>query len=98
MFIWSTDWVGTLPYFEKCGGQGFVHVFGGAWASANLQKAVRNECFGKGNNRHAVFTDGRGFMQKNIAISTSARNFDCTDKIDWLTNKQSERETTTGYQ
>jgi len=23
-----------------------------------------------------VFTDGRGFMQKNIAISTSARNFD----------------------
>lgn len=43
---------------EKCGGQGFVHVFGGAWASANLQKAVRNECFGKGKNRHAVFTDG----------------------------------------
>ena len=49
---------------EKCGEQGFVHVFVGAkCASTTLQEAVENECFGRGRNRHAVFEDGRGFVR-----------------------------------
>lgn len=52
----ATENVETIV--DKCGVNGFVHVFGGAWPSNNLQKAVEVECFGKGKNRHAVFTDG----------------------------------------
>ena len=43
---------------DKCGPNGFVHVFGGAWAGKDLNEAVEAECFGKGRNRHAVFIDG----------------------------------------
>jgi len=42
---------------EKCGDNGFVHVFGGAWAGKDLNEAAEAECFGKGRNRHAVFID-----------------------------------------
>ena len=50
---------------EKCGPDGFVHVCGGAWAGKDLNEAAEAECFGKGRNRHAVFTDdtGRKFVR-----------------------------------
>jgi hypothetical protein len=41
---------------EKCGRNGFVHVFGGAWSGQDLNEAVEAESFGKGS--HAVFIDG----------------------------------------
>ena len=41
---------------DKCGRNGFVHVFGGAWPGKKLKEAVEAECFGKG--KHAVFIDG----------------------------------------
>jgi hypothetical protein len=41
---------------EKCGRNGFVHVFVGAWPGKDLNEAVEAECFGKG--KHAVFIDG----------------------------------------
>jgi hypothetical protein len=41
---------------EKCGVNGFVHVFVGAWPGKKLKEAVEAECFGRG--RHAVFIDG----------------------------------------
>jgi len=42
---------------DKCGRNGFVHVFGGAWAGKDLNEAAEAECFGKGRGRHAVFID-----------------------------------------
>ena len=49
---------------DKCGPDGFVHVFGGAWHK-DLNKAAEAECFGRGRNRHAVFIDdtGRKFVR-----------------------------------
>jgi hypothetical protein len=41
---------------DKCGPDGFVHVFVGAWPGKKLKEAVEAECFGRG--RHAVFIDG----------------------------------------
>ena len=51
---------------EKCGRNGFVHVFGGAWPGKDLNEAAEAECFGKGKSRHAVFiddTNGRKFVR-----------------------------------
>ena len=49
--------IDTVKYIvEKCGRNGFVHVFGGAWPGKKLKEAVEAECFGKG--KHAVFIDG----------------------------------------
>jgi hypothetical protein len=50
---------------DKCGPDGFVHVFGGAWAGKDLNEAMEAECFGKGGSRHAVFIDdtGRKFVR-----------------------------------
>jgi len=49
--------IDTVKYIvEKCGRNGFVHVFGGAWPGKKLKEAVEAECFGKGS--HAVFIDG----------------------------------------
>ena len=51
---------------EKCGRNGFVHVFGGAWPGMTVNEAAEAECFGKGRNRHAVFiddTNGRKFVR-----------------------------------
>jgi hypothetical protein len=45
---------------EKCGPDGFVHVFGGAWPGMTVNEAMEAECFGKGGGRHAVFIDGTG--------------------------------------
>jgi DNA mismatch repair ATPase MutL len=48
---------GIVEYIVKrCGPDGFVHVFVGAWPGQDLNKAVEAECFGRG--RHAVFIDG----------------------------------------
>jgi len=41
---------------KRCGRNGFVHVFGGAWPGQDLNEAVEAECFGKG--KHTVFIDG----------------------------------------
>ena len=51
---------------DKCGPDGFVHVFGGAWPGMTVNEAAEAECFGKGGNRHAVFiddTNGRKFVR-----------------------------------
>jgi hypothetical protein len=50
---------------DKCGPDGFVQVFGGAWAGKDLNEAMEAECFGKGGSRHAVFIDdtGRKFVR-----------------------------------
>jgi len=50
---------------DKCGPDGFVHVFGGAWAGKDLNEAMEAECLGKGIGRHAVFIDdtGRKFVR-----------------------------------
>jgi hypothetical protein len=50
---------------EKCGDDGFVQVFGGAWPGMTVNEAAEAECFGKGRNRHAVFIDdtGRKFVR-----------------------------------
>ena len=48
---------------EKCGPDGFVHVFGGAWPGKDLNEAAEAECFGKGGNRHAVLIDGGKFVR-----------------------------------
>ena len=49
--------IDTVEYIVKrCGPDGFVHVFVGAWPGKDLNKAVEAECFGRG--RHAVFIDG----------------------------------------
>ena len=48
---------------DKCGRNGFVHVFGGAWAGKDLNEAAEAECFGKGSSRHAVFIDGGKFAR-----------------------------------
>jgi hypothetical protein len=50
---------------DKCGDNGFVHVFGGAWPGKDLNEAMEAECFGKGGSRHAVFIDdtGRKFVR-----------------------------------
>jgi len=45
---------------DKCGRDGFVHVFVGAWAGKDLNEAMEAECFGKGRSRHAVFIDDKG--------------------------------------
>jgi len=60
--IWDEDTIEkeateNVEYIVKrCGRNGFVHVFVGAWPGKDLNKAVEAECFGKG--RHAVFIDG----------------------------------------
>ena len=41
---------------DRCGPDGFVHVFVGAWPGKDLNEAAEAECFGRG--RHAVFIDG----------------------------------------
>jgi len=47
----------TVKYIVKrCGVNGFVHVFVGAWPGKKLKEAVEAECFGRG--KHAVFIDG----------------------------------------
>ena len=51
---------------EKCGDNGFVHVFGGAWPGQDLNKAVEAECFGRGGNSHAVFIDGTNSRHKFV--------------------------------
>ena len=48
---------------EKCGDNGFVQVFGGAWPGMTVNEAAEAECFGKGRNRHAVFIDGGKFVR-----------------------------------
>ena len=49
--------IDTVEYIVKrCGPDGFVHVFVGAWPGKDLNKAVEAECFGRG--KHAVFIDG----------------------------------------
>jgi len=51
---------------DKCGDNGFVQVFGGAWPGMTVNEAAEAECFGKGRNRHAVFiddTNGRKFVR-----------------------------------
>ena len=49
--------IDTVKYIvDKCGPDGFVHVFVGAWPGKKLKEAVEAECFGRG--RHAVFIDG----------------------------------------
>ena len=49
--------IDTVKYIvDKCGRNGFVHVFVGAWPGKKLKEAVEAECFGKG--KHAVFIDG----------------------------------------
>ena len=50
---------------DKCGRDGFVHVFGGAWPGKDVNEAMEAECFGKGRSRHAVFIDdtGRKFVR-----------------------------------
>ena len=59
---WDEDTIekeatGIVEYIVKrCGPDGFVHVFVGAWPGKDLNKAVEAECFGRG--RHAVFIDG----------------------------------------
>jgi len=45
---------------NKCGPDGFVHVFGGAWPGMTVNEAMEAECFGKGGSRHAVFIDDTG--------------------------------------
>jgi len=45
---------------DKCGPDGFVHVFGGAWAGMTVNEAMEAECLGKGRDRHAVFIDDTG--------------------------------------
>jgi hypothetical protein len=48
---------GIVEYtVNRCGPDGFVHVFVGAWPGKKLKEAVEAECFGRG--RHAVFIDG----------------------------------------
>jgi hypothetical protein len=42
---------------DKCGPDGFVQVFGGAWPGMTVNEAAEAECFGKGRSRHAVFID-----------------------------------------
>ena len=59
---WDEDTIekeatGIVEYIVKrCGPDGFVHVFVGAWPGKDLNKAVEAECFGRG--KHAVFIDG----------------------------------------
>jgi hypothetical protein len=50
---------------DKCGRDGFVHVFVGAWPGMTVNEAMEAECFGKGRSRHAVFIDdtGRNFVR-----------------------------------
>ena len=50
---------------KRCGRNGFVHVFVGAWAGKDLNEAMEAECFGRGRGRHAVFIDdtGRKFVR-----------------------------------
>jgi hypothetical protein len=50
---------------EKCGPDGFVQVFGGAWPGMTVNEAMEAECFGRGSSRHAVFIDdtGRKFVR-----------------------------------
>ena len=64
---------------EKCGPDGFVHVFGGAWPRKNLEEAVEAECFGIGNNNHAVFIDSTGGRHKFV------RYRDVSEYIELLT-------------
>jgi len=45
---------------DKCGPDGFVQVFGGAWPGMTVNEAMEAECFGKGSSRHAVFIDDTG--------------------------------------
>jgi hypothetical protein len=50
---------------DKCGPDGFVHVFVGAWPGMTVNEAAEAECFGRGGNSHAVFIDdtGRKFVR-----------------------------------
>jgi len=48
---------------DKCGPDGFVQVFVGAWAGKDLNEAMEAECLGKGRGRHAVFIDGGKFVR-----------------------------------
>jgi len=57
----ATDTVEMID--DRCGDNGFVHVFGGAWACKDLNEAMEVECFGKGRGRHAVFIDGGKFAR-----------------------------------
>jgi len=59
----ATDTVKRIV--DKCGPDGFVQVFGGAWAGKDLNEAMEAECLGKGIGRHAVFIDdtGRKFVR-----------------------------------
>jgi hypothetical protein len=54
---------------EKCGPDGFVHVFGGAWPGMTVNEAMEAECFGKGRNRHAVFIDDTDRRHKFVRYS-----------------------------
>ena len=54
---------------EKCGPDGFVHVFVGAWPNQDLNEAMEAECFGKGRNSHAVFIDGTNSRHKFVRYS-----------------------------
>ena len=48
---------------DKCGPDGFVQVFGGAWPGMTVNEAMEAECFGRGSSRHVVFIDGGKFVR-----------------------------------
>ena len=54
---------------DRCGDNGFVHVFVGAWPGKKLKEAVEAECFGRGGNRHAVFIDDGKFVRYHHVIT-----------------------------
>jgi hypothetical protein len=51
---------------NRCGRNGFVHVFGGAWPGMTVNEAMEAECFGRGRNSHAVFIDGTNSRHKFV--------------------------------
>ena len=64
---------------EKCGRNGFVHVFGGAWPGQDLNEAAEAECLGTGRNSHAVFIDGTNSRRKFV------RYRDVSDHVELFT-------------
>ena len=48
---------------DKCGDNGFVQVFGGAWPGKEVNEAMEAECFGRGSSRHVVFIDDGKFVR-----------------------------------
>ena len=60
---------------DKCGDNGFVQVFGGAWPGMTVNEAAEAECFGKGGNRHAVFIDGGRKFVRYSDVSTHVKLF-----------------------